>query len=98
MKTPLGRKWLSAAVMAVLVGSIAVQPAHADNRAKCQRNLEKAEAKLDDAVRKHGERSRQAEQRRRDLAGAREKCFNENHAWYNAHDHQWHNDRDWDRH
>ena|SRR5689334_15447092 len=97
MKTPLGGKWLSAALMILLVG-LAVQPARAENRAKCQKNLEKAETKLDQAVRQHGERSRQADQRRRDLASARERCWTENHAWYNAHDHEWHKDRDWDRH
>ena len=97
MNRPI-RTLLTAALMAVLVGSVAVQPVHAENRAKCQRNVEKAEANLDQAISRHGEHSKQAEQRRRDLAKAREKCWNENHAWYNAHERQWHNDRDWDRH
>jgi len=38
-----------------------------DDQAKCQHRIEKAEARLDDAVRHHGERSPEAESRRRDL-------------------------------
>jgi len=35
--------------------------------------FERAESKLDQAIRKHGERSHQAEQRRRDLNAERER-------------------------
>ena len=55
-------------------------------------------SKLDQAVRKHGERSHQADQRRRDLNAERERCWNPYHGWWNGHDHQWHTDRDWEDH
>ena len=75
---------------------VTVPQAHADDHAKCQRQIERAESRLDQAIRKHGERSHQAEQRRRDLKSERERCWNTYHGWWNGHDHQWHTDRDWD--
>lgn len=45
-----------------------------DRDRKCEQNIRKAEAKLQEAIRKHGERSRQAEKRRHDLEEARERC------------------------
>jgi hypothetical protein len=53
-------------------------------RSQCQHKIEKAEAKLDDAIRKHGERSSQAESRRRDLNAERERCWNSYHGWWDA--------------
>lgn len=68
-----------------------------DDHSRCQRQIERAESKLDQAVRKHGERSHQAEQRRHDLNAQRERCWNAYHGWWNGRDRQWHTDRDWDR-
>jgi hypothetical protein len=89
-------------VMTTALGTamlVTVPPAYADDHAKCQRQVERAESKLDQAIRKHGERSPQAEQQRRDLNAERERCWNAYHGWWNGHDHQWHTDRDWeDRH
>lgn len=88
------------AVMTMTLGTaiFAVPPAYADSpNAKCQREIERREAKLDQAIRKHGERSHQADQRRRDLNAEREHCWNAYHGWWNGHDRQWHTDRDWDR-
>ena len=83
---------------ALCTAMVAVPPAYADSpNAKCQREIERREAKLDQAIRKHGERSHQAEQRRHDLNGERERCWNAYHGWWNGRDHQWHTDRDWDR-
>ena len=45
-----------------------------DNDRKCEQRIRNAESKLQQAIRKHGERSRQAESRRRDLQQARERC------------------------
>jgi hypothetical protein len=77
---------------------VTVPKSYADDHAKCQRQIERAESKLDQAIRKHGERSHQADQRRRDLNAERERCWNTYHGWWNGHDHQWHTDRDWDDH
>jgi hypothetical protein len=67
-----------------------------DHRDKCQHRIEKAEARYSQAVHDHGERSAEAAQRRHELNDERERCYQENHAWYNGQDKQWHNDRDWD--
>ena len=52
----------------LLFGSIT---AAADN---CDRRIRKAEDQLQQAVRRHGEHSRQAENKRRDLERARASC------------------------
>jgi len=96
-KARFGRTAVAAALLSVLLLFVAVPPSHADDRERCQQRIEKAEARLDEAIRKHGENSPQANDRRRDLNAERERCWKESHAWWNAHDHQWHNDRDWDQ-
>jgi hypothetical protein len=49
-------------------------PAHADRDRNCEQHIRKAESKLQQAIHKHGARSRQAEQRRRELEEVRERC------------------------
>jgi hypothetical protein len=68
-----------------------------DDHAKCQRQIERAESRLGEAIRKHGEHSGQAEERRRDLSAERERCWNQYHGWWDAHEKRWHTERDWDR-
>lgn len=46
---------------------------------KCEKQIRKAEDNLQRAIRKHGERSRQAEQRRHQLEEARERCHRGDH-------------------
>jgi hypothetical protein len=97
LKNKPGCLFLSAALSAAMICLAAAPAAHADDRSKCQHKIEKAEAKLDDAVRKHGPRSRQAEDRRRDLNNERERCWGAYHSWYDGHEHRWHSEHDWDR-
>jgi hypothetical protein len=97
LKNKPGCLFVSTALTAAMMCSAAAPAAYADDRSKCQHNIEKVEAKLDDAIRKHGPHSRQAEDRRRDLNNEREKCWGAYHAWYDGHEHQWHSERDWDR-
>ena len=62
---------------AVLLGSClfgGVVSLQADHRSDCEKRIRKAEDKLYKEVRKHGEYSRQAENRRRDLDEARYGC------------------------
>ena len=68
-----GKSTLIPAVLCtfVLIGGVA--PLQARNP-KCEQRVEKAEANLHNAVRKHGEHSRQAEQRRRELEQVRADC------------------------
>ena len=91
-----GKAAVAAALLSVLLLFAAVPPSHADDRERCQQRIEKAEARLDEAIRKHGEYSHQANDRRRDLNAERERCWREQHGWWDAHAHQWHNDPDWD--
>jgi len=72
-----GRKW-SALVLgvAMLATSAGVVQARAES---CEERVHKAERKLDDAIHKHGEHSRQAEQRRRELEDARAHCDHHDH-------------------
>lgn len=69
----------------------------ADARERCQHHIQKAELKLDEAIHRHGERSRQAEERRRQLNAERAHCWSESHSWWDGHEKRWHSDRDWDR-
>ena len=88
---------LSTAVLATTLFFGAAPGLHADDdHGKCQRRIEKAEMRLDDAVRHHGERSHEAEARRRDLNAERERCWNESHGYWSDADHRWHTERDWD--
>jgi hypothetical protein len=69
---------------------------HADERDKCRHAIEKAEAKLDKAIRNKGEHSREADDRRRDLNAERERCWGAYHAWWNGKDNRWETEHNWD--
>jgi len=63
-------------VLGFLAGSV---PARAmardhDRERRCEQRIRKAEINLQNAIRKHGDRSRQAERRRHELEEARERC------------------------
>jgi hypothetical protein len=93
--------WISTAIAgAVICGVLsfgAVPRAYGDDdRGKCQHRIEKAEARLSEAIHDHGEHSAEAEKRRHELNDEREHCWQVNHAWYSAQDRQWHSDHDWD--
>jgi hypothetical protein len=87
----------AALLLSVLAFATAPRAFADDDRSKCQHRIEKAEARYTDAVRDHGERSSEAAKRRHELNDERERCYQAYHSWWNGQDHQWHNDRDWDR-
>jgi hypothetical protein len=63
------------AVALFLAGAIPTQAMDRhDWERKCEQRIRNAEYKLQQAIRKHGERSRQAQNRRRELEEARERC------------------------
>jgi hypothetical protein len=68
-----GKIFVSAIVVALLLGSI---PALASGRGerRCEERIHNAEVRLRNAERKHGEHSRQAEKRRRELEEIRAHC------------------------
>ena len=94
----LKRLAVSGAITAALGGAMLVSGPrlYAEDHSECQHKIEKAQARLDDAIRKHGERSHEAEDRRRDLNAEREHCWSKYHGWYDAQEHRWHTERDWD--
>ena len=97
----MNRRWGKQAVaLLVSVGLLLFIAAptilHADDRAKCQHAVEKAEARLDKAIHDHGERSRQAEDRRRELYAERERCWDKYHQWWNGRDHRWESEHNWE--
>lgn len=71
-------------VLFFLMGSAIPTPAM-DRDDKCERRIHQAEENLQKAVRRHGEHSRQAEQKRRQLEEARERCH---HDRDHDHDHR----------
>lgn len=98
MKQRSVKRLAASAVMTMALGAamfVTVPLSYADDHAKCQHAIERAESKLDEAVRKHGEHSRAAEERRRDLNAERERCFNQYHGWWDGHEKRWHEDHDW---
>ncbi|MBV8207428.1 MAG: hypothetical protein JO041_11600 [Acidobacteria bacterium] len=67
----MSRLLAAAIVGATLLGGMAT-PAHAERH--CERQVRKAETNYQRAVRRHGQRSRQAEQAHRRLEEARRGC------------------------
>jgi hypothetical protein len=64
-------------VMVGLLFISALPAAARDRDDKCEKRIHQAEAKLNDAVRRHGEGSKQAHQRREQLEDARRRCHHE---------------------
>jgi hypothetical protein len=77
---------LAAAMLGLFLSVGSVVPSQArDRNDKCEPQIRKAEQNLEKAVRKHGERSRQAEQQRRKLEQARERCRADEHRDHDRH-------------
>jgi len=77
-------------ILSFLSGAVparAMDRDHDDDR-RCEQQIRKAEAKLHDAERRHGDHSRQAQSRRRDLENARARCHHDR-----DHDHDHDHDR-----
>jgi hypothetical protein len=61
-----------------------------DGDRKCEQQIRNAERKLQDAERKHGGHSRQAQSKRRDLENARARCHRGDRDHDRDHDHDHH--------
>jgi len=95
------RRFGRTAAAFLIVGALtfftaAVPQARADDRSKCQHAVEKAETRLDKAISDKGERSHEAEERRRDLNAERERCWGQYHQWWNGKEHRWETERNWE--
>ncbi|HVP52332.1 MAG TPA: hypothetical protein VMT05_09500 [Terriglobales bacterium] len=93
----LGKTLVAGATLSVFLLFVAVPRSQADGRGKCQRNMERAEARLDQAIHRYGGNSRQAIDRWHELNAERQRCWNQYHAWWGVQDHRWHDERDWER-
>jgi hypothetical protein len=85
---------LLAAVVSIST-CVPVQRAHAETQEQCQRRIAHAEHELHEAIERHGRNSRQADRERRELRGARERCWREHRRWWDEHEHRWRQERDW---
>lgn len=91
-----------AALMALAVAltislSLTGPKALADDHGDCQKRVERVQARLDDAVRKHGDGSHEAEKERHALNAERERCWQKYRGWWSPEDHRWHTEHDWDQ-
>ena len=94
-----GKKAAGAILGVALLFFVATPPAHADERDRCRHAIEKAEVRLDKAVQRRGEHSREADERRRELNAERERCWSAHHQWWNEREHRWETEHNWeDRH
>jgi hypothetical protein len=69
------KRWMAAGLLAgmlVAVPSVRAQGRRNNNR--CAQRVRQAENHLQQAIRKHGPRSKQAREKRRQLENARERC------------------------
>lgn len=90
------RTLMATAIVAAFGLSIGSPAARAESREQCQRRIEHADHELHEAIRRHGRNSRQAEHERRELHEARERCWRENHQWWDEHERRWRTEHDWD--
>jgi hypothetical protein len=67
------RMVIAALMIAGFFGSV-IPTTQAFAESRCERRIHEAEAKLQDAIARHGEHSRQAEKRRHDLEETRRHC------------------------
>jgi hypothetical protein len=89
---------LAGAILSAVLLFSAVPRAHADDVDRCQRRIAHAEHELHEAIARHGRNSHQAEHERRELHEARERCWSEQHRWWDEHEHRWRTEHDWDEH
>jgi hypothetical protein len=87
--------WAALVTMSAFLFLAAAPAAHADEREKCRARIEKAEARLSDAIAKHGAKSSEAHNRWHDLRSEREHCWNAYHQWWDGRDHTWHTEANW---
>lgn len=86
----------AALVVALLFGTVPSASAK-DYRAECRQRIEKAELKLDKAIREHGLYSHQAQEQQRDLRSERKRCWSREGAWWDGRSQSWRTDADWDQ-
>ncbi len=90
-----GTGLLTALVLSASLTAAQAQPYYRHHRAwDCRAQIELAQGRLDRAIARHGPRSIQARERRRELDATRDRCWRTEHRWWDPRDHRWH-DRPW---
>lgn len=93
----ISKSAVAAVLAAALSWFVAAPLVHADDdRGKCQHAVERAEMRVDKAVRDHGERSPEADARRHELNAERQHCWDKYHQWWNGKEHRWETEQNWD--
>lgn len=87
LKALLGGAGLAAALL--LSSSL---PALADHADACRIKIERAEARLDNAIDRYGRDSRRTRDARHDLENARDWCGHHDHSWLDTHVYHEHGD------
>ncbi len=77
LKKGIGPTILGTVLSATLMVGSAI-PAHADRDDRCRHDVQRAQQNLDKAIRRHGDHSRQAEDKRHQLEEVRERCHMRN--------------------
>lgn len=85
---------LTALVLAALLA--APTAARADERDHCRNMIHRDQQRLEWAVANHGRNSMEADISRQNLNEARQRCWDEVHAWWNDRDGSWREVNDWD--
>ena len=72
----IGSALVAAVALSATLATAQAQPRyhHRDRAYECRMQVDRAEARLDRAIRRHGRHSYQARERRRDLRHIRERC------------------------
>jgi hypothetical protein len=85
-----------AATLGALCFLVGVPRAQAEDGRSCQIRVERAEARLRDAIEDHGYYSRQAYDRRRELSYEQQSCWNQfrGYSFRFGYNNQWRGDRD----
>ena len=97
LKTPIF-SILSGAALSMALLFTGVPRLHGEDIDRCQRRIVHAEHELHEAIERHGRQSPQAEHERHVLHEARERCWREQHRWWDEHEHRWRTEHDWDEH
>ena len=75
MRAGTWKRWLAAGLLAGMMVSVpSAEGQVRRNNNRCAQRVRQAENHLQQAIRKHGPRSKQARERRRQLEIARERC------------------------
>ncbi|MGA2095768.1 MAG: hypothetical protein ABSH39_05670 [Candidatus Acidiferrum sp.] len=90
--------WKMFFAAATLAGALILSSAPQSRADECQDRIIKIDRELHKAAADHGWDSPQANEKRSELLGAREWCWEHSHRWWDEDGKRWHTEHDWDAH